>query len=520
MSAAQPQNAPPADAKPPERVSLWQRTGLSGKLLLLTICFVMVSEILILFPSLGNHWENRLRDHLEAAQIAALALEAAPDYMVSQELSMMLLRNAGVSAVAYRRDDQRILALGMEQPPTAAESVDLRAPAPLQAVSHALRALIFGAQAYEGGVLRVVGRASNNERIEIVVAAAPLRVALLEYSARILALSSFISIFTAAAVFFAIDRLMVRPMRRLTANMTAFREKPQDADSIVKPSRRRDEIGVVERELSSLQKKIRADLLTRSKLAALGLAVGKIHHDLSNMLASAQLISDRIGAVEDPTASRLAPQLLASLSRAIALCGRSMRFGREAERTPHYAWFPLRPLVDEVGADVGLGVDEESPSTNGANGGEGGDGNENGERGERQSLTETVCWNNCIEEGFLLHADREQIFRILLNLGGNAARILKRRGGNITVTARRSEGRAEIMVADDGPGLPAEVREWMEKDLHAAPSSRIGLGLVIVRELARLHGGDIFLAPAEQGASFRISLPQREPLPSSKPSPA
>ena len=458
---------------------MWQRTGLSGKLLLLTICFVMLSEILILLPSLGNYWENRLRTHLEASQIALLTLEAAPDYMVNKELSMTLLRNAGVSSVSSKQKERRTLALGTGSPNSIHSTIDLRTPANFSAMVHALHLVMFGGE----GSIRVIGTSSvnENERIEIVVAQAPLRVALFEFSERIFLVSSVISVLTAILVFFAIDRLMVRPTRRLTLSMIAFRESPDDAERVIKPSPRRDEIGIMEQELALLQTKIRADLRRREKLAALGLAVNKINHDLRNMLSSAQLISDRISELEDPETSRLAPRLVASIDRAITLCKQTLRFGREEEREPRLEWLDLRAVVEEVGDSVGI------------------------------AGTSGIVWRNDIEAGFRLHADSEQFFRILMNLGRNAVQAMEacRSTGDIRVSAKRLEQGVEIEVQDSARGVSDEVREWLEKDFAAPLSGKIGLGLTITRELVRLHGGEMSLVSTnETGSNFRITLPR------------
>ena len=75
-------------------------------------------------------------------------------------------------------------------------------------------------------------------------------------------------------------------------------------------------------------------LQQKSRLAALGLAVSKISHDLRNMLANAQLISDRLGSLPDPTVQRFAPKLIASLDRAINLCESTLEFGRAEEAPP------------------------------------------------------------------------------------------------------------------------------------------------------------------------------------------
>ena len=54
------------------------RVGLSGKLLLLTVVFVMLAEVLIYVPSVANFRINWLNDRLAAAHTAALVLQAAP----------------------------------------------------------------------------------------------------------------------------------------------------------------------------------------------------------------------------------------------------------------------------------------------------------------------------------------------------------------------------------------------------------------------------------------------------------
>ncbi|MFX9054209.1 hypothetical protein ABTN50_20050, partial [Acinetobacter baumannii] len=81
---------------------------------------------------------------------------------------------------------------------------------------------------------------------------------------------------------------------RMTRHILRFSERPEDASRIIVPSNRADEIGVAERELAHMQLQLTQTLQQKSRLAALGLAVSKVSHDLRNMLSSAQLISDRL----------------------------------------------------------------------------------------------------------------------------------------------------------------------------------------------------------------------------------
>ena len=82
--------------------------------------------------------------------------------------------------------------------------------------------------------------------------------------------------------------------------MVAFRADPENTDRVIAPSGRADEIGTAERELATMQTELASMLHQKNRLAALGLAVSKINHDLRNLLASAQLFSDRLAGIPDP----------------------------------------------------------------------------------------------------------------------------------------------------------------------------------------------------------------------------
>ena len=133
-------------------------------------------------------------------------------------------------------------------------------------------------------VMRVVGPAPmGGEFLEIVLDEAPLRKAMLNFSVNILLLSLLISGITAMLVFFTLHYLLVRPMRRITENMIAFRADPENPARVIGDSGRRDEVGTTERELAAMQREIASMLHQKSRLAALGLAVSKINHDLRNL---------------------------------------------------------------------------------------------------------------------------------------------------------------------------------------------------------------------------------------------
>src|SRR5690606_36791791 len=102
------------------------RWGLSGKLLVLTILFAMIAEVLIYVPLIANFRPNWLNDRLAADRTAALVLDAAPSGMVPEALARQLLDSIGARAVAIKKGDQRRLLALSEAPPPIDEHVDMR----------------------------------------------------------------------------------------------------------------------------------------------------------------------------------------------------------------------------------------------------------------------------------------------------------------------------------------------------------------------------------------------------------
>jgi signal transduction histidine kinase len=182
-----------------------------------------------------------------------------------------------------------------------------------------------------------------------------------------------------------------------------------------RPSDRGDEIGVAERELSDMQRDLVSMLHQKSRLAALGLAVSKINHDLRNLLASSQLMSDQLASVPDPRVQRFAPKLMRSLERAIAFCQSTLSYGKAQEAPPDRRMIPIEPIVNEVRESAGLAA-----------------------------RTAQIEWISAIERGLTVDADPDQLFRVLLNLVRNAAQALdsepnrrSQRAKQIRFTGRR-----------------------------------------------------------------------------------
>jgi signal transduction histidine kinase len=108
---------------------------------------------------------------------------------------------------------------------------------------------------------------------------------------------------------------------------------------------------------------------------------------------------------------------------------------------------------------------------------------------------------------YTVRADREQLRQVLTNLMNNSATATEGRG-TITVRARRRGGHDEIEVEDDGPGIPAAIRDQVFEPLFTTRARGTGLGLAICRQIVEGHGGTIKLARgSSRGATVRLRLP-------------
>jgi signal transduction histidine kinase len=365
---------------------------------------------------------------------------------------------------------------GSTSPPIIDATIDLSDQMATTLIGDAFETLWVGGDR----LLRVKGQIprAGDAWLDVVLDEAPLRQAMISYSWRIIGLSIVISLVTAALIFGALQWLLIRPMRRLTQRMVDFRASPEDMSRDHAAARRRDEIGVAEREFVQLQKQMRKALKQRERLAALGTAVSKINHDLRGVLATAQLVADRLAHSDNPEVKKMAPALVRALDRAIALCSDTLNFTREGPDKPEYSHFSLAELHGELGEGLG------------------------------RYLNGTAVLTADFAENFELTADRGQLYRVIHNLAENA---LQMGAHKVAVRARRAEGKVEIEVADDGPGLPPKALQSLFVPFKgSARSGGTGLGLAIARELMRVQGGDLRLATNDaSGATFVLELPDR-----------
>ena len=168
-------------------------------------------------------------------------------------------------------------------------------------------------------------------------------------------------------------------------------------------------------------------------------------------------MSDRLAVSGDPEVRRIAPTLVSAIDRAVELCSTTLQFGKAEEPAPRRTGFALRQLVDDVGTALGLGAGV------------------------------ATRWRNDVQETLMISADREQLFRALMNLGRNAVEAMgERTDGVVAIAAAYLSSHVTIDISDNGTGL----------------------GLAIARDLIRGHGGDLTLhRTGPSGTTFRLEFP-------------
>ncbi len=457
-------------------------SGLSIKLIATISAVILLVEIVIYLPSLANFRADWLDDRLRVGVVGARVLDAVPDVMaLPRSLTDRLLTSAGAYAIVYRREGQsQLIELADPVKPDRVVTADMRQRDLPTLIMGAVDTLLAG----PGRTLRIVGPGDLDQTmVEILLPERPLRQELLDYSRQVVVISLSLAVLTALALYLLASYLLIHPVRRLTENMLAFRQAPENGSLIITPSGRRDEIGVAERELAAMETDIFTLLRQRRHLADLGLAVAKINHDLRNTLTSAQLLSDQVATLDDPKVQRLAPRLVTTLDRAIGFAQSVLDYGRQTSVPPVLAPTAIRPLVEEAAFDA------------------------------RLSGHPAIAFTNATPERLGLRVDAAQFGRVLLNLLKNAREALEAAGGKVaapevSLTVTTTAQDITLSIADNGPGLPPRARDNLFVAFEgSARAGGTGLGLAIAREIVDAHGGQLGLVDQPVGTRFDIVLP-------------
>jgi signal transduction histidine kinase len=471
--------------------------SLSGRVLWLTVSIILLVELVILMPSLGRErqawmWEHVTRAHLagfSAAQSSGRMLEpvasnghlasAGADVVLDPATRDILLKLSDTESITLIQAGQPEVLLPPDEKLDPARVIHLATETLGQSTWRSL-ILVSG---LGGQRVEIIAPSTlePNTMLDITINADELAAFLRAYAGHVAALSVIIALVTGLLVFAALDRLLVRPMRIMTASIVGFRQDPEhdgQSELMWLATRRDDEMSTAARELKVMQDEMRAALWRNARLAAVGTAVAKISHDLRNILSSALLVADRLSETVDPVAQRAARTLIPAVERAAQMVSRTVDFAREGPPAVTRTAVAVREVVEEAALVV-------RPDDSGA----------------------TI--DNQVPASLVLALDRMHIYRVLVNLMRNAA---EAGATKITVSTKSVAGLTKMTVRDNGPGLPLRVQDNLFKPFTGSGRhGGTGLGLVIARDLIRAHGGELTLAQtSREGTVFVMELTVNE----------
>lgn len=473
---------PTGDAPKNLRPPFLQR--LSTKFLLLSILCVLAAQVLIFVPSIAAMRTGWLETKLASVAPVSLLIEQNTTLDIPQHVQDMVLLTTDTKAIILHNGDQsRIIAIA-ELPTEVVARIDLNQVDEAEAISGAFKALLYGGNNY----LSVTGRIGDGSKsLEMIINDSELHKDLIRFSRNIALLSLLISVLAASFIYLIINNMLVRPVIRMHRNMIGFTQTPDDPSMIITPDERVDELGIAQRQLAYLQSNLQRTFVERKHLADLGLAVSKINHDLRNILASAQLISDSLTEVQDPYVKRLTPRLLRALDRAIQYTQTVIAYGRSQEAPVNIHLTNLHLLVKEIQDSLHI-------------------------------ASETgIEFQNNVSDDFEFYADSDQLYRVLYNLLKNSVQAITQmectdpeRLKRISIDAKTTDKNIIIDIQDTGPGLPKLAKDYLFVAFRGSTrKDGTGLGLAIAHELIRAHGGTIqHIDDTEIGAHFQITLPR------------
>jgi signal transduction histidine kinase len=214
---------------------------------------------------------------------------------------------------------------------------------------------------------------------------------------------------------------------------------------------------------------------------AIWVVAAAIAHDLKNPLHNVQLLLEEASDETDPgRRSELLARLRDNTARAAARLSDLARAGRAPDEVERFV--DLSVILDELAQRVGPAA--------------------------RESAAQVII--DC-PRGLSVRADPLALSSAIENVAANALDALREvRGGRLSLSARQVGEVVELTVEDDGPGIPAEVRERLFTPFSSGGSGT-GLGLTIARALARAGGGELICIAGEPRYTvFRFTFPARE----------
>jgi two-component system, NtrC family, sensor kinase len=288
-----------------------------------------------------------------------------------------------------------------------------------------------------------------------------------------------------AAAFLA-GRAIAQPVNEMLAAADRF-DPAGDTAGLVVEARGSDEVAVLGHRFNRMMRRLEAayaeqdrarqKAVETERLAALGSLVAGVAHEVNNPLAGLKNCLRRLerGDLGEAKRREYLALMDEGLSRIEEVVRRLLDYGR-----PHATH--LEPRLASSLAEEALRLVR--PLL------------------ERRRIVAAVIADGGDAE---VLADRRQVGQAVVNLLLNAAYVT-RDGGEIRIRVRRRTGQVGIAVEDDGPGIPAEIRDRiLDPFFSTKPEGEgTGLGLSVTRTIADAHGGELGFEFSERGGTVAV----------------
>jgi two-component system OmpR family sensor kinase len=289
----------------------------------------------------------------------------------------------------------------------------------------------------------------------------------------------FLALLISAGVSWGLGRYLSNPIRKLQLNARVFAQGDLDAKVDSSVSARRDEIGVLARDLNNMAAQLKSHISTKEVL------LRDVSHELRSPLARIQIALGLAGLEKSDVGAHLR-RIERDVERMNTLIGEILQLTRLTNEAPVLAFEPisLNELLDEIMQDAAL---------------------------EAQSCGKSIqCMGG---RSYWIAGNRELLRRAIENVLRNAIKF-SAEDSEVIVSITCGGSDLIISVRDYGPGIPDAERERIFEPFHRVSSARdrdtggSGLGLAITARVMTLHGGHARAFNADGGGlSVELQLP-------------
>jgi len=444
----------------------------------------LTAAILLLFGAIvGNLAAQRVRDDFNREMKGAVTTLASQVQIVDTITNTLIVREPDLADFVSPNDaSARIYDARGRELDASPDAAELGPPSPGVEEVGPMRVVTLGLRSGRSGrIAGYVQYGRDEQHVDSTIGRLWLFILAGVLGATVLA----------AFAGVAIARRAMRPISSLTATARTIAETGDPSSHVPRPPAD-DEVGELARTLEQMLRSLDAargerEAALRKQREFVADASHELRTPLTSILANLELLQASLERPEHDEERAMIDSALRSSGRMSRLVGDLLLLARaDAGRIGARTRCDLAEIAGNAAVEVAPTI------------------------GERELRIEN-------DLPVPLEGNPDELHRMVLNLLDNAARHTPP-GSTIELRLRRQGDDALVEVADDGPGVPAELREQIferfvrgEGPADTAISGGSGLGLAIVSAVARSHGGSAEVGESTSGgALFRVRLPMRK----------